>query len=384
MNELARRAVSADVAGSKEEAVELYLKLVDTLAEAMKLESDRAERAKYTQHMLEYVERAEALTRTLQTVSRRKLVARRVAWSDIAGLSEAKDLLRQAAVLPRLHPELFDEACPAWTRVMLFGPPGTGKTLLASALATEVGASFVQVSAADAVSKWQGESEKLIREIFESASASGACVLFIDEADSLMRARTDDESDGRRSIKTELLLQLQNMREGLIVVAATNTPWEIDIAIARRFERKIYVPMPDQDTRRELVRLKLQARPDHLLDPFDVEELVRQTDGCSCADVDVMFRAALNRPVVLAQQSDYFALRGGEYHPLGKEPPCGACPREKGVCGACGAERASVYDLGAPVHRPALSMEHFAPPIPSVPPERLRAHADWASRHATL
>ena len=126
---------------------------------------------------------------------------------------------------------------------MLYGPPGTGKSYLAKAVATEADSMFYSVSSSDLVSKWQGESERLVRSLFEMARENKPAIIFIDEIDSLCGARGEGENDSARRIKTEFLVQMQGVgktHDGILVLGATNTPWSLDPAMRRRFEKRIW------------------------------------------------------------------------------------------------------------------------------------------------
>lgn len=161
-----------------------------------------------------------------------------VKWTDVSGLEAAKEGLKEAVVLPIRFPQLFDEVRQPWRGILLYGPPGTGKSFLAKACATECEGTFFSISSSDLVSKWMGESEKLIKQLFKMARDKKPSIIFIDEVDSLCGSRSEGENDSSRRIKTEFLVQMQgvgNSMDGVLVLGATNVPWELDNAIRRRF-----------------------------------------------------------------------------------------------------------------------------------------------------
>lgn len=224
-----------------------------------------------------------------------------VAWNDIAELKGAKQLLQEAIVLPIKYPQLFQGIVRPWRGILLFGPPGTGKTMLAKAVATECRTTFFNISASTIVSKWRGDSEKLVRMLFELAVHFAPSTIFLDELDSVMSQRTSDgsEHEGSRRMKTELLQQMDGLckrKNGdiVFVLAASNTPWDLDGAVLRRLEKRIHVGLPDKNARKDMFRSFLKG---HIDPACDFDEIARKTEGYSGADIDIICREATMRTV---------------------------------------------------------------------------------------
>lgn len=159
-------------------------------------------------------------------------------WEDVAGLEAAKESLKEAVILPIKFPHLFTGKRTPWRGILLYGPPGTGKSFLAKAVATEAKSTFFSVSSSDLVSKWMGESERLVKQLFQMARENKPAIIFVDEIDSLCGTRGEGESEASRRIKTEFLVQMNgvgNDMQGVLILGATNIPWALDVAIKRRF-----------------------------------------------------------------------------------------------------------------------------------------------------
>lgn len=184
-----------------------------------------------------------------------------VKWEDIGGLEGAKTALKDAVIMPIQFPNFFNDVVKPWKGILLYGPPGTGKTFLAKACATECDSTFFSISSSDLISKFVGESEKMIKALFTEARKHESSIIFIDEIDSLCSARSDNENESTRRVKTEFLVQMDGVGKDtggkLLVLGATNIPWDIDNAVRRRFEKRIYIPLPDFEARRFLLERKL-------------------------------------------------------------------------------------------------------------------------------
>lgn len=222
-----------------------------------------------------------------------------VKWSDIAGLEGAKEALKEAVILPVRFPQLFEGKRKPWRGILLYGPPGTGKTYLAKACATEADSTFFSVSSSDLVSKWQGESERLVKQLFQMARDAKPSIVFIDEIDSLCGSRSEGEAESSRRIKTEFLVQMQGVgqdMDGVLVLGATNVPWELDSAIRRRFQKRIYIHLPDAPARAHLFKVTLGNTPHNLTDE-DFKYLGDESDNMSGSDISVVVNEAMMEPV---------------------------------------------------------------------------------------
>ncbi len=229
-----------------------------------------------------------------------------VHWDDIGGLDDVKQQLREAVEWPLKHPEVFEKMGIRPPRgILLYGPPGCGKTLLAKAVATESGANFIAIKGPEILSKWVGESEKAIREIFRRARQVAPAVIFFDEIDAIAPARgfRYDSSGVTDRIVNQLLAEMDGIQtlKNVVVIGATNRADIIDPALLRpgRFDRIIYVPPPDKKARLEI--LKVHTRKVPLDKDVDLERIAELTEGYSGADLEALVREA----VILALREEF-------------------------------------------------------------------------------
>jgi transitional endoplasmic reticulum ATPase len=223
-----------------------------------------------------------------------------VHWTDIGGLEGVKQELREAVEWPIKTPEIFERMGIRPPKgIMLFGPPGCGKTLLARAVATESEANFISIKGPEVFSKWVGESEKAIREVFRKSRMAAPAVIFFDEFDSLVPRRGMGYADSGVSerVISQLLTEMDGIAtlEDVVVIAATNRPDIVDPAVLRpgRFDRLIYVPEPDEKARLEIFKLYTKDMP--LAKDVDLQKLASDTKMYSGADIDGLCReAAMN------------------------------------------------------------------------------------------
>lgn len=265
--------------------------------------------------------------------------------------------------MPTRFPQLFTGKRKPWKGILLFGPPGTGKSYLAKAVATEANATFFAVSSSDLVSKWQGESERLVKQMFEMAREAKPSIVFIDEIDSLCTARSEGESESSRRIKTEFLVQMDGVgatHGGVLVLGATNVPWELDPAMRRRFEKRVYIALPESPARTGMFKINLGDTPNDITEE-EFAALGEASEGYSGSDIKVLVQEALMEPLRKCQLAKQFVKDAqGNCYPCEEYPNCPSCPMAlfepfegsecappnvRTTCRTCGAERMSLYDV---------------------------------------
>ncbi|KAM2475584.1 hypothetical protein PS1_008163 [Malus domestica] len=217
-----------------------------------------------------------------------------VTFDDIGALENVKDTLKELVMLPLQRPELFTKGqlTKPCKGILLFGPPGTGKTMLAKAVATEAGANFINISMSSITSEWFGEGEKYVKAVFSLASKIAPSVVFVDEVDSMLgRRENPGEHEAMRKMKNEFMVNWDGLRtkdkERVLVLAATNRPFDLDEAVIRRLPRRLMVNLPDAQNREKILRVVL-AKEDLETD-VDLEAVANMTDGYSGSDLKVAY-----------------------------------------------------------------------------------------------
>lgn len=223
-----------------------------------------------------------------------------ITWNDIAGLECAKRIIQEIVVFPMLRPDIFTGLRRPPKGILLFGPPGTGKTLIGKCIASQSKSTFFSISASSLTSKWIGEGEKMVRALFAVAQVEQPSVIFIDEIDSLLCQRSESEHEASRRMKTEFLVQLDGAATGdedrILVIGATNRPQELDEAARRRLVKRLYVPLPELEARKQIVRNLLKSER-HDLTEQHVHQIAEMSDGYSGADMTNLCKEASMGPI---------------------------------------------------------------------------------------
>ncbi len=320
-------AVRLDKQGQKGRAITLYQKAIESLLQLVQLYPEYGLNKVYVQRAIAYQERIKALQGVVSSAEMRAeanndaaggggtmendgtmkpnneelVVTERpmVNWAEVVGLDIAKKAVKEAIVYPVQRPDLFPLGWPRG--ILLFGPPGCGKTLLAAAVATEIDANFYSIDAASIMSKWLGEAEQNVAKLFGSARKSAtdgkAAIVFVDELDSLMGSHAN-EVGGEIRVKNQFLKEMDGITDKgknlhVYVIGATNKPWDLDWAFIRRFQKRILVPLPDNNTR--LGMLKHYSSNLTIGKDVDLTELARLAEGFSGSDIrDVCQSAQLS------------------------------------------------------------------------------------------
>jgi transitional endoplasmic reticulum ATPase len=241
----------------------------------------------------------EEALRDIQPSAMREVLVQRpnVRWEDIGGLQQVKEELTEAIEWPLKHGDLFAEADVTPPKgILLYGPPGTGKTMIAKAVATTSEANFISIKGPELISKWVGESEKGVREVFRKARQAAPCVVFFDELDAIAPRRSGSEGDAHvtERVISQMLTEMDGLEDlkGVVVIGATNRPDIIDEALLRpgRFDRLLEVPVPDKDSRKQIFQIHTRKKP--LDSNVNLDRLVEMTDGMTGADIATIVNAA--------------------------------------------------------------------------------------------
>ncbi|KAA6395858.1 MAG: putative Protein SAP1 [Streblomastix strix] len=234
-----------------------------------------------------------------------------VTFDDVIGLEGLKGLLREMVVFPIQRPDLFTGLRAPPRGLLLFGPPGTGKTLVAKALANDAQARFFSISAASLTSKWVGESEKMVQALFSVAAVAQPSIIFIDEIDSLLTQRGDQENEASRRLKTEIFIQMDGVStaadDHVILIGATNRPFDLDDAVLRRLSRRVYLPLPDKSGRKKLIKVLLDkhGQDQHSITKDQLDDLADNTKFFSNADLMQLCKDAAFGPIRELDGTDF-------------------------------------------------------------------------------
>ncbi|KYN00487.1 PREDICTED: fidgetin-like protein 1 [Cyphomyrmex costatus] len=223
-----------------------------------------------------------------------------ITWDDIAGLEYIKKIVKEVVVFPMLRPDIFTGLRRPPKGILLFGPPGTGKTLIGKCIASQSKSTFFSISASSLTSKWIGDGEKMVRALFAVARVHQPSVVFIDEIDSLLTQRSETEHESSRRLKTEFLVQLDGAatseEDRILIVGATNRPQELDEAARRRLVKRLYVPLPEFEARKQIIDNLLKS-VNHNLNEEDITRIAKKSAGYSGADMTNLCKEASMEPI---------------------------------------------------------------------------------------
>ena len=314
----ADRAVMAERVGNYEDAIKYYRAAAQVLRRILSINPDIGLRDAYVEFIKVYEERAIFLEKNLEKIGVsgrgseisspdvvKDLVKEppRITFEDIVDLEDVKKAIKKAIIYPVKRPELYVDKI-GWDKgILLFGPPGNGKTMLAAAVANEIKAAFIPIDASDIMSKWLGDAEKNVKRIFDTsrqiAKSGRPVIIVIDEVDSLMGVFSS-EVGGEVRVRNQFLKEMDGLyskggKEMIFVIGTTNKPWSLDIGFIRRFQKRIYVPSPNYETR--LALLKHYCRNLELEPGTNLEEIARVTEGYSASDIVDIVREAYSKVV---------------------------------------------------------------------------------------
>ena len=243
-----------------------------------------------------------------------------VKFGDIIGMNDMKQTLYEIIIVPQIRPDFFTGIRKPQRGILLFGPPGTGKTMIAKAIASECKSTFFNISASSLTSKWVGESEKTVKSLFKIAYKKVPSIIFIDEIDSILSKRSENENEATKRLKTEFLIQFDglgsNTNAKLLVIAATNRPMDLDEALLRRLPKRVYCGPLDENGRFEFIK-KVINRVETNLSDDDIREIAKKTNDYSNSDLMELCREAAYQPVRELTTDEILKIK--KFRPLVKQ-----------------------------------------------------------------
>ncbi|QIW24131.1 ATP-binding protein [Sulfolobus sp. S-194] len=304
-------AVKADKEGKAEDAINNYKKAIEILSQLIALYPDSPSIKVYEQMINEYKKRIEVLKEAvpasgseLKQIDIEDLIVKekpKVSFKDIVGLDDVKEALREAIIYPTKRPDLFPLGWPRG--ILLYGPPGCGKTMIAAAVANEIDSYFIQVDAASIMSKWLGEAEKNVAKVFNKAreiskKEEKPVIIFIDELDALLGIY-NSENGGEVRVRNQFLKEMDGLQDKsenykVYVIGATNKPWRLDEPFLRRFQKRIYVRLPDFQQRLSLLQYYTSKIK---MENVDLSKVAEMTEGYTASDIKDIVQAAHIRVV---------------------------------------------------------------------------------------
>lgn len=301
-------AVKADKEGKVDDAITYYKKAIDVLVQIITLYPDSVAKTAYEQMINEYKKRINYLQKLVPVSEDGDSTGKgneeviitekpKVSFNEIVGLEEVKEALKEAIIYPTKRPDLFPLGWPRG--ILLYGPPGCGKTMIAAAVANEIDSIFIQLDAASVMSKWLGEAEKNVANTFkmareESKKQNKPAIIFIDEIDALLGVYST-EVGGEARVRNQFLKEMDGLLDKsenykVYVVGATNKPWRLDEPFLRRFQKRIYVKLPDYEQRLSL--FKYYTSKIKLANDVSLEELAKMTEGYTSSDIRDIVQSA--------------------------------------------------------------------------------------------
>ena len=255
-----------------------------------------------------------------------------VKFSDIIGMNDMKQTLYEIIIVPQIRPDFFTGIRKPQRGILLFGPPGTGKTMIAKAIASECKSTFFNISASSLTSKWVGESEKTVKSLFKIAYKKVPSIIFIDEIDSILSKRSENENEATKRLKTEFLIQFDglgsNTNAKLLVIAATNRPMDLDEALLRRLPKRVYCGPLDENGRFEFIK-KVINRVETNLSDDDIREIAKKTNDYSNSDLMELCREAAYQPVRELTTDEILKIK--KFRPLVKQDLLTAVQKIRGT-----------------------------------------------------